>query len=172
MNQIIYRTKRPNKLPSTFSTQCEIANSLRRNTAAGHDKVPMWCVKESISHISEPLTYIITLFITSGVVPDQMKLACVVPLFKSDDKRLYSNYRPVLPILFSKFLEKDGYIRVINCIDKHMLLANNQYGLGKITLALKLCYICMIKLLLLLMRENIRLVYFLTYLKPLMVFNR
>ena len=60
----------------------------------------MWSVKESINYISEPLTDIINLSINSGVVPDQMKLARVVPLFKSGDNRLFSNYRPVsvLPI--------------------------------------------------------------------------
>ena len=53
LNQIINGTKCPNKLP----------NSLRINTAAGHDKVPMWSVKESIYYISEPLTYVINLSI-------------------------------------------------------------------------------------------------------------
>ena len=92
----------------------------------------MWSVKETIYYISEPLTYIINLSINSGVVPDQMKLARVVPLFKSDDKGLFSNYRPVsvLPI-FSKFLEKVAYIRLINYLDKRKLLANNQYGFRK-----------------------------------------
>ena len=65
----------------------------------------MWSVKESINYISEPLTYIINLSINSGVVPDQMKLARVVPLFKSGDKILFSNYRPVFvqPIFFQIF---------------------------------------------------------------------
>ena len=51
---------------------------------------------------------------------------------ESRSKRLFSNYRPVcvLPI-FSKFLEKTTYIRLINYIDKHKLLANNQYGFRK-----------------------------------------
>ena len=92
----------------------------------------MWSVKESIIYISEPLTYIINLSINSGVVPDQMKLARMVPLFKSGDKRLFSNYRPVsvLPI-FSKSLEKIAYFRLINYLDKHKLLASNQYGFRK-----------------------------------------
>ena len=92
----------------------------------------MWSVKESINYISEPLTDIINLSINSGVVPDQMKLARVVPLFKSGDKRLFSNYRPVsvLPI-FSKFLEKIAYFRLINYLDKRKLLASNQYGFRK-----------------------------------------
>ena len=90
------------------ATQCdtgEIAKSHRTNIAAGHDKVPMWCVKESINYISEPLTCISNSTINSGVVHDQMKLACVVPLFKSGDKRIFSNYRPVsvLSIFFQIF---------------------------------------------------------------------
>ena len=68
----------------------------------------MWSVKESINYISEPLTYIINLSINSGVVPDQMKLAGVVPLFKPDDKRLFPNYRPVSVLqIFFQILRKD-----------------------------------------------------------------
>ena len=93
------------------ATQCEIveiAKSLRTNIAAGHDKVPMWCVKESINYISEPLTYIINSSINSGVVPDQTKLARVVPLFKSGDKRIVSNYRPVSVLaIFFQIFRKD-----------------------------------------------------------------
>ena len=61
-----------------------------------------------------------------------MKLARVVPLFKSGEKRLFSNYRPlsVLPI-FSKFLENIAYFRLINYLDKRKLLASNQYGFRK-----------------------------------------
>ena len=66
----------------------------------------MWFVKESINYISEPLTYVLNLsIINSGIVPAQMKLVpLVVPLYKSRDKSLLSNYRPVsvLPV-FSKF---------------------------------------------------------------------
>ena len=92
----------------------------------------MWSVKESINYISEPLTYIINLSINTGVVPDQMEFALVLPLFKSGDKRLFSNYRPVsvLPI-FSTFLEKIAYFRLINYLDKRKLLASNQYGFRK-----------------------------------------
>ena len=39
----------------------EIANSHHLKTAAGHDKIPLWSVKESINYISEPLTYVLNL---------------------------------------------------------------------------------------------------------------
>ena len=44
-----------------------------------------------------------------------MKIARVIPLFKSGDKSLVTNYRPVsvLPV-FSKFLERIVYKRLIN----------------------------------------------------------
>ena len=53
------------------------------------------------------MTYIINLSLNSGVVPQEMKIARVIPLFKSGDNSLFTNYRPVsvLPV-FSKFLER------------------------------------------------------------------
>ena len=81
----------------------EIFNSLRPGTAAGCDKVIMRSIKESANFISEPLTHIVNLSIGSGIFPDQTKIARVIPLFKSGDNNLFTNYRPVsvLPI-FSK----------------------------------------------------------------------
>ena len=48
--------------------------------------------------------------IESGHVPDTMKLAKVIPIYKSKDKQMLNNYRPIslLPI-FSKILEKVVY---------------------------------------------------------------
>ena len=92
----------------------------------------MWSVKESINYISELLTYVLNLSINSVIVHAQMKLARVVPLYKSGDKRLLSNYRPVsvLPV-FSKFLEKAVYNRLIRFFGKYEILYSNQYGFGK-----------------------------------------
>ena len=44
----------------------------------------MSIIKESIQIISEPLTHIINLSIAYGIVPDPIKIARVVPLFKAD----------------------------------------------------------------------------------------
>ena len=41
---------------------------------------------DSIQIISGPLAHIINLSIAHGVVPDQMKIASAVPLFKADDQ--------------------------------------------------------------------------------------
>jgi len=45
----------------------------------------------------------------TGTVPDKLKLAKVVPLFKGGDSSMPSNYRPIsLLSIFDKLLEKNG----------------------------------------------------------------
>ena len=81
-------------------------NSLRSDIAAGYDKISIWSVIDSNALISSPLAHIV-ISLKSGIVPDQLKIARVLPLFKSGDNNMLSNYRPisVLPI-FPKYLKK------------------------------------------------------------------
>ena len=82
--------------------------------------------------ICRPLTHFINLSIISGVFPDQLKIARVIPLFKSGDKSIFNNYRPVsvLPA-FSKILEKVIYNRLLDYLNKHKILSDNQFGFRK-----------------------------------------
>ena len=65
----------------------------------------------------------------TGIFPDQLKIAKVIPLFKSDDKRIINNYRPisVLPV-FSKIIEKLMHKRLKNFLDKNGILTHSQFG--------------------------------------------
>ena len=67
-------------------------------------------MKNSIDLISKPLCEILNSSIDNGIIPDQLKIARIVPIFKSGDNSLFSNYRPisVLPV-FSKILVKAVY---------------------------------------------------------------
>ena len=89
-------------------------------------------IKQVLDLIVQPLTYITNLSLSSGIVPDQMKIARVVPLFKTGDLSQFTNYRPVsvLPA-FSKCLEGTVYNRLINFLNKFNTLSNNQYGFRK-----------------------------------------
>jgi hypothetical protein len=63
--------------------------------------------------IASPLSHIINLSIIQGVVPDDLKLARVVPLFKKNDKTDVGNYRPVSILsVISKVLERIIYDQV------------------------------------------------------------
>jgi len=86
-------------------------------------------VKNIIPSISGPLSEIVNLSLFTGIVPDKMKIAKVIPLFKSGDNNVYKNYRPVsvLPSL-SKIIVKMVYYRLIDYINKFDILNSNQYG--------------------------------------------
>ena len=118
--------------PSTEHEILEICSSFRSGTAAGLDNVTMNVIKETASLICSPIVHIFNLSLSSGSVPDQMKCARVIPLFKSGLTSLFTNYRPVsvLPA-FSKILEKLVYNRLIKYLEKYDILSSNQYGFRK-----------------------------------------
>ena len=53
------------------------------------------------------LTYFFNLCLHTATFPDKLKVALIIPIYKSGEKDLFTNYRPIslLPI-FSKILEK------------------------------------------------------------------
>ena len=68
-------------------------------------------------------------FVT-GVFPNCLKHAKVIPIYKADDKFLVSNYETVslLPV-FSKVFEKLKHTRFVTFfVDKYNLIHNIKYG--------------------------------------------
>mgnify|MGYP001800036924 CR=1 FL=1 len=112
--------------PTTEQEIAETCASFRAGTAAGYDEITMNIVKESIGLITQPITQIVNLSLISGVVLNTMKLARVIPLFKSCDFSLFTNYRPVsvLPA-FSKISERIVYKCLIDFFDKYNILSHN-----------------------------------------------
>ena len=72
---------------------------------------------------------IINLSISHGVVPKEMKIRRVVPIFKSGDQTLFTTYRPisVLPC-FSKLLERTIYNQILLYLNNFNIFHDNQYG--------------------------------------------
>ena len=62
-------------------------------------------------------------------MPDQFKVAGVVPIHKKGSSFLVSNYRPIsLLSIFNKVIEQLMYNRIISYLDKFSILQNNQFG--------------------------------------------
>ena len=117
--------------PTTEHEISEICASFRAGTSAGFDQVTMDVVKQTINLIIAPLTHIMNLSLSSGLVPEQMKVARVIPLFKSGTLSLFTNYRPVSVLPAFKFLEKIVYKRLDSFLNKYKILSCNQYGFRK-----------------------------------------
>ena len=118
--------------PVSASEVLNLLESTVAKKSCGADNISMQIVKDSRVILSQPLTYLFNLSLNSGVVPDAMKIAKVIPLFKKGDKKLPSNYRPIsLLSVFSKLLEKLVHKRVYNFLDRHQLLYKFQFGFRK-----------------------------------------
>ena len=76
-----------------------------------------------------PLAHIFNKSFLTGTVPDNMKIAKIVPIFKSGNKTILNNYRPISNIpAFSKLLEKLVCNRLVHFLETHDLLYKHQYG--------------------------------------------
>ena len=85
---------------------------------------------KNVAHIvSRPLADIFNLSLSTGSVPEQLKIAKVIPIYKKENAEIFSNYRPVsvLPC-FSKILERLVFNRCMDYIDKKNLLNEKQFG--------------------------------------------
>ena len=72
-----------------------IANNLKTSKASGYDELSPKVLKAAIPYLADILANTFNLSVKSGVFPDLMKIAKVVPVHKSDDKKVISNYRPI-----------------------------------------------------------------------------
>ena len=78
-----------------------------KDAAAGNDDIPMCIIKEVVADLADVLVYLVNLSFSKGIFPDMLEIAKVPPTYKSGDKDLFTNYRPIsiLPAL-SKIIEK------------------------------------------------------------------
>ena len=118
--------------PITEHELLSIVLNLPNKKSSGHDLVNCPLIKEIIQVISKPLVFIINLSLTTGIVPDSMKIARVMPIHKNGDCHLVNNYR-LISILtsFSKILERTVYIRTSQFLEKHKILSDWQFGFGE-----------------------------------------
>ena len=118
--------------PVTEDEIVRVVAQLKPKKSKGHGELDMCLIKKLVPYIVVPLKHIFNLSLLSGVFPDSMKIARVIPLFKTGNTKEFSNYRPIslLP-QFSKILEKIYHSRLMAFIDSNQILYKSQYGFRK-----------------------------------------
>src|SRR6218665_3268476 len=88
--------------------------------------------KTAIEPVAELSSAIINSSFSTGIVPAELKIASVTPIFKQGDKHLMTNYRPISVLPFTaKLMEKAIANRLTAFVEKLELLSPMQFGFGK-----------------------------------------
>ena len=132
-NENVYRESESNFLFKTVTSLdvSKIIHCLKNKPC--HISTYSAKVLKYISAIVSPfLAVIINMSLSTGIFPDMLKLARVVPILKSGDSTDVNNYRPisVLPIL-SKIFERVVHAQLQAYLDENNLLSDCQYGFRK-----------------------------------------
>jgi hypothetical protein len=116
--------------PSTPNEVKSVLRELKKNQNAS--ELPVKFLKIILQELSSLLSSIFNMCVVHGCWPDSLKIARIVPVFKTGNPGTVNNYRPIsiLPII-DKIFEKLVYVRLNNFINNCNILSNNQYGFRK-----------------------------------------
>ena len=113
------------------STSEEVSTVIRsfKNKGAALSEVPTFIYKFVCNIISPVIPEFFNESLTTGIFPDILKTARVVPIYKSGDSASVNNYRPISTLsVLSKIFESLMHRRVTSYIDKFRILADCQFG--------------------------------------------
>ena len=114
---------------SVIVVTLQLLSKLTATHSCGHDNISSTVLKYISNEISECITLIVNQSIMTGIYPDSLKVAKVVPIFKKEDKLQLKNYRPisVLPVI-SKIFENVMLTQLVEYFTTNNLLSSQQYG--------------------------------------------
>ena len=100
-----------------------------KNSAPGHDDIPLSLIKEVVSILSPILCHLFNCSFSYGIFPDLLKIARVTPVFKHGDEYLADNYRPVSVLCtLSRIIEKLMLARLSHFCQNNNILTSSQFG--------------------------------------------
>ena len=107
-----------------------IIDSIDNSKATGPHSIPTDILKLVKNNICLPLKEIINMSFATGVYPELLKIAKVIPIFKNKgDQLLVANYRPICLLSnVNKNFEKLVYSRVFSFLNLHNCIYEFQFG--------------------------------------------
>ena len=127
VNPIDFLQPNPRSLVFNHIEETEVAtiiNSLK-NSSPGCDGIPATIVKRTIHLYIKTLTLIINQAFYNGVFPNELKMAKVIPVYKSGSTMELDNYRPISVL---NTFERLMYDQLTKFLDKYNVLYQNQFG--------------------------------------------
>ena len=106
-----------------------IIDGLKNKSICGHDGLSFKMLKQIKFENSSAITLIINQSLKTGIFPEILKIAKVIPIYKKDDVKMFENYRPIsiLPAVY-KMLDKTIFNQLHDYFQDNKLYCKNQYG--------------------------------------------
>jgi len=103
--------------------------SLKPKTSCGYDGMTTQLLKFLAPALIDAITHIINQCLTTGIFPDKLKIAKVIPVHKKESVHLFNNYRPIslLPSI-SKVFERIIFDQIFDFFSINNLFYKHQYG--------------------------------------------
>ena len=119
-------------LPIDDETTIKIIDGLKAKNSEGVDGLSVKLLKAIKYETSKAITPIINQSLHTGIFPDKLKLAKVIPVFKKGDRTKLDNYRPIsiLPEI-SKIFERTIFDQLYIHFTHNNLFYESQYGFRK-----------------------------------------
>ena len=109
-----------------------VLNKLKVDKSPGPDEIYPRILWEARDEIAEPLALIFGSSLSTGMVPEDWRVANVVPLFKKGNRNDPGNYRPVsLTSVVGKLMEKVLRDGIYDHLERCGLIRDSQHGFVK-----------------------------------------
>ena len=107
----------------------KIFQSLNSKTSYGYDGISTKLLKQLEPILCAPITLIVNQSLNTGIFPDNLKQAKIIPIFKKEDNHIIENYRPIsiLPSI-SKIIERVVHNQIYTYFTQNNIFSDSQYG--------------------------------------------
>ena len=113
----------------TDSEVFDALSSLDPTKSSGCDSIGSKLLKHCALALYLPLHHLYSVSLSKKSIPYEWKCHSISPIFKSGDKSLVKNYRPIsLLCIMSKVLEHLIFNKVSKFITTNNILCHNQFG--------------------------------------------
>ena len=107
----------------------KVVMKLKSTSSPGPDGITCAFLKNVLANIASPLCKVFNKSLSEGVLPQDWKVAHIIPLFKKGDAQLASQYRPVsLTSIICKILERIIRTQLLDYISKNNIIPQCQHG--------------------------------------------
>ena len=108
---------------------CQTIDHLKSKNSCSIDGLSTKILKFIKNTLAKALVIIVNQSLKTGIFPEKLKIAKVVPIYKKGDDTSFTNYRPIsiLPAI-SKVFEKIIFNQLYDYFQRHKLFYNSQYG--------------------------------------------